>query len=85
LPWNFEHILETFHKHLLAGLSGAITVIRIATGENFRITIGFATELDDKGRQKATRILLVNIPEIKVKKGKSGQSCLTHVLDVLDD
>jgi hypothetical protein len=34
--------------------------------------IGFTTELNEERGQKATRILLANIPEIKVKKGKGG-------------
>ena len=72
MPWDLEHFLETFNKHLLTGLSGAIAVFRIAIGENFRVIVGFATELYEDGRQKATRILLASIPEIEVKKGKSG-------------
>jgi hypothetical protein len=47
-------------------------VTQIETGENSRIFIGFATELDEETGQKATCILLANIPEIKVKKCKGG-------------
>jgi hypothetical protein len=85
LSWKRENALQAFHKRVLAGLLGAITMGRIVGGDNLREFIGLETELDEERRQQAARILLSGVPEIKVKEGKGGQSGLTDVPNLLDN
>jgi hypothetical protein len=51
LLWKFEDIYQAFHKRILAGLSGAIIVVRIKREENLREFTGSVTELDEERRQ----------------------------------
>ena len=58
---------------------------RIAGRDNLREFMRLLTELDEERGQKDARILLSNIPEIKIEKGEGSQSSSTQIPDLLDD
>jgi hypothetical protein len=69
----------------MTGLSEAIAVSRIKTGEDFSETIGVIAQLYENRRQKAPDILFGGVPEIKIEICESAQSSATQDLDVFDD
>ena len=85
LPWEFEHTLQAFHKHVLARLAGATIVVSKVRRENFRELVRLAAELDEDGRKQVADLLLSTIPEVEIKYGDCGQSHSTHVVNFFDD
>jgi len=45
---NCEHVFEALHKHVIAGLLGATTVLIIQAGKDFATKIGPSGQLEKK-------------------------------------
>jgi len=85
LSWQFEHALQAFHEHILAGLAQATTVVRKEGRENTKVLVRLVAELDENGRKQVADILLSTIPEVEIKYGDGGQSHSTRVVNFFDD
>ena len=67
-----EHILETLYHYTVAGLLCTIFVCRIKPGEDIATRVRLCRELDEKGRQKVSAVLLIKVPEVEIKVRHQG-------------
>ena len=62
-----EHVLEALCHHTKHGRLFAIIVLQIKPGEDIATRIRLSGKLDEKRGEQVPDILLVEIPEIKIK------------------